>query len=469
MNNADDPTAAPIGQPQPAGWAETTIGEIAEISSGFGFPERFQGKTSGQFPFAKVRDISAAVRNSSGRLNRADNFVDPLDLEALRARPVRAGSTVFAKIGEALRLNRRAILDVDAILDNNCMAATPDERAANPEFLYRFFTTVDLSPFAVATTVPSVRRGDVLGIPLHLPPLGEQRRIVAKIDGLSSKSKRARDQLDYVPRLVEKYKQAILAAAFRMPPTESNKAKDAPNTWSRATVSDVASIVFDGPFGSNLKSDDYSTSGVRVVRLENIGHLRFIGEKETFVPIKKYDGLKRHTLEPDDVLFSSFIADEIRVCLFPRTLKTIAINKADCFCIRVEPSRCLPRFLTYQLASRTTFEQLKETVHGATRPRISLSQLRSVEIALPTLIEQDQVVGRIEAALAWIDRLATEATSARKLIDRLDRAVLAKAFQGELVPQDPRDKPASTLLECIRAECAEASATPSKRIRSAKR
>lgn len=65
---------------------------------------------------------------------------------------------------------------------------------------------------------------------------------------------------------------------------------------------------------------------------------------------------------------------------------------------------------------------------------------------------QAEIVHRIETAFAWIDRLATEATSARKLIDRLDQAVLAKAFRGELVPQDPADEPASVLLERIRAE-----------------
>jgi len=64
----------------------------------------------------------------------------------------------------------------------------------------------------------------------------------------------------------------------------------------------------------------------------------------------------------------------------------------------------------------------------------------------------------METALAWIDRLAAEATSARKLIDHLDQAVLVKAFRGELVPQDPNDKPASVVLERIRAERAAAPA-----------
>jgi type I restriction enzyme S subunit len=61
-------------------------------------------------------------------------------------------------------------------------------------------------------------------------------------------------------------------------------------------------------------------------------------------------------------------------------------------------------------------------------------------------------VRRVDLAFAWIDRLASEATSARKLIDHLDQAVLAKAFRGELVPQDPNDEPAGVLLERIRAK-----------------
>jgi len=200
---------------KPAGWGSEKIKAISEVSSGFGFPERFQGKEAGELPFAKVKDISYAFKNTHGRLVSADNYVNYDELNELKAHPVRAGSIAFAKIGEALRLNRRVLLGVDAILDNNCMAITPDTRVVSSDFLYRFLTTVDLSPFAVATTVPSVRRGDVEGIEVPLPPQCEQRRIVAKIDSLSAKSGRARDHLDHLPRLVEKYKQAVLAAAFR--------------------------------------------------------------------------------------------------------------------------------------------------------------------------------------------------------------------------------------------------------------
>jgi type I restriction enzyme S subunit len=83
---------------------------------------------------------------------------------------------------------------------------------------------------------------------------------------------------------------------------------------------------------------------------------------------------------------------------------------------------------------------------------INSSQIRGLALLRPCVDEQHEIVRRIEIAFAWIDRLASEATSARKLIDHLDQAVLAKAFRGELVPQDPNDEPASVLLERIRAE-----------------
>ena len=67
--------------------------------------------------------------------------------------------------------------------------------------------------------------------------------------------------------------------------------------------------IFDGPFGSNLKSDDYTESGVRVIRLENIGQLRFISEKETFISREKYETLKRHTVGEGDIIFASFIME----------------------------------------------------------------------------------------------------------------------------------------------------------------
>lgn len=433
----------------PQGWVTASVGTIADISSGFGFPERFQGKAIGEFPFAKVRDISFAFRNNKGHLSGADNYVSSADLIALKARPAPAGSTIFAKIGEALRLNRRVILDVDAILDNNCMAITPYNGAVDPRFLYRFMSTVDLSPFSVATTVPSVRRGDVESIEVKLPSLSEQRRIVAKIDSLTGKSRRARDHLDHIPRLVEKYKQAILAAAFR---------GDLTQEWREGHHLAVSRSVLLGEVAEGFNYGSAAKSA-----------------KEGRVPVLRMGNIQDGKLDWSDLVFTDDAAEIAKYglkegdVLFNRTNSPALVGKTALFSgereaiyagylikVRCKPE-LLPAFLTYCLnAPNGRAYSWDVKTDGVSQSNINAKKLAAFRFDLPSVEEQAEIVRRIEAALSWINRITVDANSGRKLIDHLDQSVLAKAFKGELVPQDPADEPASALLDRIRTERAAA-------------
>jgi type I restriction enzyme S subunit len=186
------------------------------------------------------------------------------------------------------------------------------------------------------------------------------------------------------------------------------------------------------------------------VRLENIAPLRFIEDKRTYIAEEKFQALARHTLLADDVLFSSFVDEEVRVCLLPPELSGKAINKADCFCIRVDSSRCHPRFLALKLASRSTFSALDEVIHGATRPRINLGQLRAIAFHLPSIDEQTEIVQRVDSLFSVATAIESRLTAARAKVDRLTPALLAKAFTGELVPQDSDEEPAANMLARIR-------------------
>ncbi len=192
-----------------------SVGDIVDISSGYGFPKDRQGKTNGDYPFAKVSDISRAVAENGGVLGAAINYVDDDDLRTLRAKPIEPGSVVFAKIGEALKLNRRAITTVRLILDNNCMALTPDSSKVLSAYLLRFMQTVDLGPLSVATAVPSVRRGDVASLQILLPSLEEQAEIVRRIESAFGWLDRMAADHAAAARLLPKLDAAILAKAFR--------------------------------------------------------------------------------------------------------------------------------------------------------------------------------------------------------------------------------------------------------------
>lgn len=117
-----------------------------------------------------------------------------------------------------------------------------------------------------------------------------------------------------------------------------------PLSWTWCEVKEIVKTVFDGPFGSNLKTSDYTDSGVRVVRLENLGYLSFKNDKTTYISWEKYEGLKKHTIYEGDIIVGSFIADGVKAALIPRLDETL-IAKADCFCVRYNPGAVDNKYL----------------------------------------------------------------------------------------------------------------------------
>ena len=324
---------------------------------------------------------------------------------------------------------------------------------------------------------------------------------MAKIDSLSGKSKRARDHLDHVPRLVEKYKQAALAAAFRgeltkelrhSPPAEADeptpRAKgdrlrrgipstvnapefvstwDLPDGWEsshigRYLIEGDLIDVKDGNHGTNHpKRDEFGIAGLPFITAAQLAGNRLgtdTAPRLTGAPLAK---LNVGFAKPGDVLLSH-----------KGTVGRAALCTQECVLspqttyYRTNPRRLLPSFLRLQFLSPFFSRQLDDIKSQTTRDFVPISAQYELFLLRPPLVEQEEVVRRVESAFAWIDRLASDANSARKLIDHLDQAVLAKAFRGELVPQDPADEPASELLERIKAD--RSSAPRAKRNRTAK-
>lgn len=386
----------------------------------------------------------------------------------------------------------------------------PDEKVIAKQFLYYWFEWDKeniQAEHGTGSTMIHVTKGDMEGRPMHLPPLAEQQRIVAKIDRLSAKSKRARDQLDHVPRLVEKYKQAILAAAFRgdltlnwrndhrhsisiseledarksawqvlhgsgrvsgryNPPdtVDWQPATDVPSNWVWASVDQVSCLI---QYGTSAKTTE-DAQGVAVLRMGNIQDGKVDLSSLKYLP-GDHAEFPDLLLERGDVLFNRTNSAEL-VGKSAVYLGEPAKASFASYLIRVRCSSLLPELLSGYINSAYGREWVASVVSQQVgQANVNGTKLRQLGIPVMPPKEQGEIVRRINAAFVWIDRLASEATSARKLIDYLDRAVLAKAFQGELVPQDPSDEPASALLERIRANRSRASATPSEPTRSRRR
>lgn len=197
----------------PDSWILTNIDEICDFHAGFGFPTEMQGVAGNALPFYKVKDVSVAWHAHSSLLLETEHSLSHADADRIKAKPTPEGAVVFAKIGEALRLNRRAVVPRPSLIDNNLMGiSAPPTRLAN-RYLYWFSTATKFDVDARASVVPSIRKSDVGNLPFPLPPLAEQTRIVAKLEELLSDLDAGVAELKAAQKKLGQYRQSLLKAA----------------------------------------------------------------------------------------------------------------------------------------------------------------------------------------------------------------------------------------------------------------
>lgn len=276
---------------------------------------------------------------------------------------------------------------------------------------------------STGTGLQHINKNFLKALEIPLPPDEKEQELISdKLDSLLAKVKDAQARLDKLPLIIKRLRQSMIEQVFSDVGEENLIALG---------MALPKGHIFDGPFGSNLKTSDYTSSGIRVVRLENIGQLNFIEEKESYISTEKYKTLMKHTVYEGDIIFASFIADEIRVCVLPK-LRTKAIAKADCFCIRTDKN-INPEYLAFQLTSSRVYDYLAGEIHGVTRPRINTTQLKKLMVYIPPIEEQTRIVQKIKLSLNTLDHVMEYFNKVKTYTDKLEQSILAKAFRGELV------------------------------------
>lgn len=221
-----------------------------------------------------------------------------------------------------------------------------------------------------------------------------------------------------------------------------------PLGWVKVRVGDAASSLVDGPFGSNLKTEHYTTSGVRVIRLQNIGDGRFDDRDKAYVSEERYRLLRGHDAQAGDVLIAAMGDVLPRVCMVPPHLGA-AIVKADCF--RLRPNGLVDaKYLMFALESPQVRAAAAPQIAGVGRPRLNLGKVRNLPIALAPLPEQKRIVAAIEEVLPRIDAGVAGLEAAHRRLDKMRDAIRFAATRGQLVPQDPGDEPAATLVARVK-------------------
>jgi len=385
------------------------------------------------------------------------------DVKSAKTR-FKAGDILYGKLRPYL--NKVARPSFDGISSTDFLVFTESDYL-DPGYLAQFLNQLSVANFAhhlsAGVELPRVDWKSLASLPITFPSSKRQQRaIVQSIEHARTLAASTNAHLSRAKTALDRFRQAVLSAACSGRLTtdwreekstspsdlELGKSKspkhlrslsdyeldELPEGWKWVQVEDLLPPggIFDGPFGSNLKSSDYTSSGARVVRLENIGHLKFIGEKQTFVSPEKFRALQKHAVRSGDIIFSSFVEEKVRVCVLPDILDTEAIAKADCFTLR--PFPIIDRhYLALQLASMTSYCNLADDIHGATRPRVNTTQVRGLPVPLCSIEEQREIVKRFYALIEIAARQERRIEAAFRRIDYTSQAILAKAFRGELI------------------------------------
>jgi type I restriction enzyme, S subunit len=299
----------------------------------------------------------------------------------------------------------------------------------------------------VGGSLTRAQPANVATFPLLIAPLNEQNRIADKLDNLLARLDACRERLDRIPSLLKRFRQAVLAAATSGKLTEDWRQEALLPDWTTERADDVCAKVQSG---GTPREGFIDTPGIPFLKVYNIVDQRVdFAYRPQFVSEDLHNGvLKKSQTQPGDVLMNIVGPPLGKVAVVPDTYPAWNINQA--ITLFRPTNRITSGWLYYFLCSGVSIAEIEHETRGsAGQTNISLSQCRNFLIPVPSIQEQQEVVRRVDILFAFADRWEARVKAAREAVDRLTPALLAKAFRGELVPQDPNDEPAAALLERI--------------------
>jgi type I restriction enzyme S subunit len=211
-----------------------------------------------------------------------------------------------------------------------------------------------------------------------------------------------------------------------------------PDHWTCLALARATMSRCDGPFGSGLKSEHYSSSGVRVIRLQNIGFAQFLDFDQAYVDTVYAASLGDHKVLKNDILIAGLGDDGHpvgRACVAPIDIEP-AMVKADCFRFRLDRRRLLPRFAAYQL-SATASAAASSLATGATRARMNLTTTAARKLSLPPVDEQSTIATFLNRATQRIDSLVLKKEQFLFLLQEERTALITRIVTNGLKPNAP--------------------------------
>lgn len=493
----------------PKGWVWTTVSKIGKTITGntpsTSRPE-FYG---GNIPFFKPSDLGVGYA-----LNKAETTLT--EAGAISARVLPAHSVLVTCIGATI--GKTGFSKVAGATNQQINALVPNDAIVLPQYAYFAFISPvlfhQILENASSTTLPILNKSKFEALEFPLPPLPEQRRIVAKLEELFSRLDAGVAAVRQTQKQLKRYRQSVLHAAVtgeltrawretHPQPAETGAALlariraerraqweasqvakrggqmalgegwkkkyeepaavdtsellELPEGWIWASTEQLCTTVASGstPTSEELFEGQGEVPFLKVYNLTKTGKLDF-SIKPTYIRQAVHNALlNRSKTYPGDVLMNIVGPPLGKISLVPTDHPEWNINQA--IVVFRASSGYSNRFLLTCLLTETILKWILKTAKNTTsQVNLSVTMCRQIPLPVPPLAEQAEIVAEAERRLSTIDALEQTLADELKRAERLRQSLLHRAFTGRLVPQDATDEPASELLARLRGLAAQA-------------
>lgn len=444
----------------PQGWVETTIGDILQPQSDGklihqGWSPRCHPEPAGINDWGVLK--TTAIQD--GRFQESSNKKLPEDKSPKPRIEVQNGDLIMTNAGPRIRCGVTTL--VKNVRPKLMLSGKMYRMRFNESYISPEYVEICLRSAAVRKQIDDRKTGmsesglnltqeRFLTVPILLCPHEEQIRIADKVGTLLAKVDSAQARLEKIPHLLKRFRQSILAAATSGDLTGQWRLENKPNKWATVTLLDV--IESPPRNGYSPKGVGYKTP-VKNLTLSAVTKGYFVEDcfkyvdidisKDSHLWVKKNDILIQRANSIDYVGISSLYEGEDDSYIYPDLIMKCRANKG-----------VNPKYLHYSLLSENVRKYFRENATGTAgnMPKINQKVVSSAPINLPSPREQGEIVRHVESLFFLANSIEKQYLEAKKRTDRLARSIIAKAFRGELVPQNPNNQSASELLKRIQAE-----------------
>lgn len=343
--------------------------------------------------------------------------------------------------------NKAYLINGKAWVNNHAHILRSKFGTMGNRLLIEYLNSFDFTGFVTGTTRLKLTQASMNKIIIPLVPLAEQQRIVERIESLFAKLDEAKENMQNVLEGFETRKAAILHKAFTGELTAKWRKQHgvSMDTWEEKKLGDVTDILSS----KRIYKNEYVNEGIPFFRSSEIVDLYEYGytEPKFFISKDRYDEINKKYGVPEvgDLLVTSvgtigktWIVDERKFYYKDGNITQVKKN-----------SSINMKYLNYFICSENFKKQVSDTVAGTAYNALTIIKFKNILISIPTLPEQTEIVRIIDGLLAKEQQANELSENALAKIDLIKKAILARAFRGELGTNNPADEPAVELLKRV--------------------